>query len=63
MSCGFLEWSVILFVVLLVFGVPRLPALGSAIGRTVRNFRRAAKNADEIQVRRRDEPTDPPAAA
>jgi sec-independent protein translocase protein TatA len=60
MSCGLLEWTVILLVVLLAFGIPRLPALGASIGRTVRNFRRAAKNADEIQVRRRQAPGDPP---
>jgi len=60
MSCGFLEWSVILFVILLVFGIPRLPKLGSAIGRTIHNFRRASRNADEIQVRRREPPSDPP---
>jgi sec-independent protein translocase protein TatA len=58
-SCGLGEWTLILFVVLLVVGVPRLPRLGEAIGRTVRNFRRASKNADEIKVRRR-EPGQPP---
>ncbi len=60
MSCGFLEWSVILFVILLVFGIPRLPKLGAAIGKTIHDFRRASKNADEIQVRRREPPDDPP---
>lgn len=59
MSCGLGEWSLILLVVLLVVGVPKLPALGSSIGRAVRNFRRATKNADEIKVRRRD-PSEPP---
>ena len=60
MSCGAQEWTLILIVVLLVFGVPKLPALGSAIGRTVRNFRRASNNADEIKVRRREKQGDPP---
>ena len=59
MSCGLGEWSLILIVVLLVFGVPKLPQVGASIGRAVRNFRRASRNADEISVRRR-EPGKPP---
>jgi sec-independent protein translocase protein TatA len=54
MSCGLGEWTVILLVVLLVIGIPRLPTLGSSVGRAIRNFKRASKNADEIGVRRRE---------
>ena len=47
---GFAELIVILVIVLLVFGHNKLPALGDALGRTVKNFRRASKGGDEIDV-------------
>lgn len=56
MSCGLGEWTLILVVVLLVVGIPRLPTLGASIGRAVKNFRRASNNADEIVVKRREPP-------
>lgn len=47
---GFAEWIIILVIVLLVFGHNKLPALGDALGRSIKNFRRASKGADEIEV-------------
>lgn len=38
---------VVLFVALLVFGATKIPALGDALGRAVRGFRRAARGEDE----------------
>lgn len=58
MSCGLGEWTVILVVILLVVGIPKLPTLGAGIGRAIHNFKRASKNADEIVVRRREPPKD-----
>lgn len=39
---GPLEIGLILVIVLIVFGVGRLPQIGSAIGKTVREFRKEA---------------------
>ena len=44
-NLGFGELLLILLVVLLIFGSSKLPQLGDALGRGIRNFRRAT--ADE----------------
>ena len=38
------ELLVVLFVLLLVFGSSKIPALGDGIGRAVKNFREALKD-------------------
>ncbi len=40
-SLGVPELIIILFIVLIVFGVGRLPELGGALGRSIREFRKA----------------------
>ena len=47
---GFHEILVIVFVIVLIFGAPKLPALGDGLGRAVRNFKRASRGEDEIDV-------------
>lgn len=47
---GFWELMIILFIVVLVFGATRLPALGDAVGKTIRNFKKASKEDDAIDV-------------
>ncbi|MBI4821320.1 MAG: twin-arginine translocase TatA/TatE family subunit [Deltaproteobacteria bacterium] len=44
------EILIIIFVIALVFGAQRLPQLGDALGRSVRNFKRSLKADDEIDV-------------
>ncbi len=51
---GIAELIVILVIVLLVFGHNKLPALGDAIGKSIKSFRRAARGADDIEVTPRD---------
>lgn len=51
----FPELTLILVVVVLIFGAGRLPALGDALGRTVQGFRRAARGQNEIDVTPRRE--------
>lgn len=46
---GFGELLIILIIVMLVFGVGKLPQLGDALGRSIRNFKKAA-SGDEIDV-------------
>jgi sec-independent protein translocase protein TatA len=37
------EWIIILLIVLIVFGVGKLPQIGGAIGQSIREFREASK--------------------
>jgi len=44
---GIWEILLILFIVLIVFGVGKLPQVGSAIGKSIRNFKKAQSGEDE----------------
>jgi sec-independent protein translocase protein TatA len=46
------EWLIILVIVLLVFGAGKLPDIGDALGRSIRNFKRASAGdeGEEIEV-------------
>ena len=52
---GIPELLIILVIVLLVFGAGKLPAIGDALGRGIKNFKRATKGNDEIEVSKKDE--------
>jgi sec-independent protein translocase protein TatA len=39
-----------LVIVLIIFGAGRLPEIGEGLGRSVRNFRKAVKSPDEIDI-------------
>lgn len=47
---GLPELLVVLAIVLLIFGVGRVPQLGSDLGKGWKNFQRARKGEDEIDV-------------
>jgi len=47
---GMGELLIILLIVLLIFGAGKLPAIGDALGRSIKNFKRSATGADEIEV-------------
>lgn len=51
---SFQELLIIIFVVALIFGAPRLPQIGDALGRSIRNFRRSLKGENEIDVTPKD---------
>ncbi len=51
---GVPELLVILLIVLLIFGAGKLPAIGDALGRSIKNFKRSASGADEIEVSKSD---------
>jgi len=40
---------VILLIVLVIFGAGRLPELGSALGKSIRNFKSATDENDELE--------------
>jgi sec-independent protein translocase protein TatA len=47
---GFPEMLLILAVVFIIFGVGRLPEVGGAVGRSIREFRKASKEPDELEA-------------
>ena len=57
---GFPEMILILAVVFIIFGVGRLPEVGGAVGRSIREFRKASKEPDELEAPAEDaEPAAP----
>jgi sec-independent protein translocase protein TatA len=46
---GPFELIIILAVVIIIFGVGRLPEVGGAIGKGIREFRKASKDEDETK--------------
>jgi sec-independent protein translocase protein TatA len=50
MGLGFGELIILLLIVLLVFGAGKLPQIGDALGKSIKNFRRASSGKDEIDV-------------
>ena len=48
---GMPEIIVILVIVLVVFGAGKLPEVGSAFGKSIRNFKRASEGNDEIEIK------------
>lgn len=58
MHLGLGELLLIFIVVLLVFGSSKLPALGDALGKGIKNFKRSINGANEIDVTPK-KPADP----
>ena len=47
---GMPELLIILVIILIIFGVGKLPDIGSAIGKGIKNFKKATREPDEIDV-------------
>lgn len=47
---GMPELLVILVIVLIVFGAGKLPEIGSALGRGIKNFKKASREPNEIDI-------------
>jgi len=47
MRLGFGEILIILVVLLLIFGAAKIPQLGDALGKGIKNFRKAADGGDD----------------
>lgn len=56
---GVPELLVILVIVLIIFGAGKLPEIGEGLGRGIRNFRKAIKAPDEIDVTPEDRKLEP----
>ncbi len=50
MHMGFGEILVVLAVILLIFGANKIPQLGDALGKGIRNFRKSSREDDAIDV-------------
>jgi sec-independent protein translocase protein TatA len=58
-NLGLGELVIILVIVIIIFGVGKLPELGGALGRGIREFRRAQAGLDELT--KMPHPEEPPA--
>lgn len=47
---GIPELLIILVIVVLIFGAGKLPAIGDALGRSIKNFKRASNGENEIET-------------
>ena len=47
MRLGFGEILVVLVVVLLIFGANKIPQLGDALGKGIRNFKKSSRDEDD----------------
>jgi sec-independent protein translocase protein TatA len=47
---GMPELLIILVIILVIFGAGKLPQIGEGIGKGIRNFKKATKDRDEIDV-------------
>ena len=50
MNLGFGELLLIFLVIMLIFGSSKLPALGDALGKGIKNFKKSVSGQDEIDV-------------
>ncbi len=44
---GVPELTIILVIILIIFGVGKLPEIGGGMGKAIRNFKKATKDIDE----------------
>jgi sec-independent protein translocase protein TatA len=58
-SFGWPEALIILVVVLIVFGAGKLPQIGGAIGKSIREFRKAKEGVDEEEGKTKDKTSAP----
>jgi sec-independent protein translocase protein TatA len=54
------EILLVVFVAVLIFGASRLPQIGDALGRSIRNFKKSVRGDNEIDVTPRDPKELPP---
>ena len=44
------EWGIVLVIVIIVFGVGKLPEVGGAMGKAIREFRDASGKDDNVET-------------
>lgn len=55
MGIGFPELMIILVIIMIIFGAGKLPEIGSAFGRSIKNFKSSMKEAEEEDEKPLDE--------
>ncbi len=55
---GMPELIIILVIILVVFGAGKLPEIGGALGKSIRNFKKASEAKDEIEIKPRKDSDD-----
>jgi len=55
---GMPELIIILVIILIIFGAGKLPEIGGAIGKGIKNFKKASHEPDEIDVTPESKKTD-----
>ncbi len=50
MGIGFPELMIILVIIMIIFGAGKLPEIGSAFGRSIKNFKTSMKEAEESEA-------------
>lgn len=50
MGIGFPELMIILVIIMIIFGAGKLPEIGSAFGRSIKNFKSSMKEAEEGSI-------------
>ena len=56
---GMPELIVILVIILIIFGAGKLPEIGGAIGKSIRNFKKSVREPDEIDVTPENKKSEP----
>ena len=50
MGLGFPELMIILVIIMIIFGAGKLPEIGSAFGRSIKNFKSSMKDAEQEEL-------------
>jgi sec-independent protein translocase protein TatA len=56
---GMPELLVIMVIILIIFGAGKLPEIGGAIGKGIKNFKKSMRDGDEIDVTPDNKKIDP----
>jgi len=48
MGIGFPELMIILVIIMIIFGAGKLPEIGNAFGKSIKNFKQSMKEANEV---------------
>ena len=50
MGIGFPELMIILVIIMIIFGAGKLPEIGNAFGRSIKNFKQSMKEAEQDEI-------------
>ena len=59
MGIGFPELMIILVIIMIIFGAGKLPEIGSAFGRSIKNFKSSMKEAESEELPEESSSVDP----